>query len=70
MARFDVVHFAVHKMGKFEIVSWKVDEEVADELVVSGMAVLEQMRRQSNRSAPVGNGGIAAMSGVGMSAGC
>lgn len=66
MAKFDAASFAVRKIGKFEIVSWEVDEEVVDEIVVSGLAVVEQVRRQSHGSA---SGGTAAMSG-GVSAGC
>ena len=46
MAKFDAASFAVRKIGKFEIVSWEVDE-VVDEIVVSGLAVVEQVRRQS-----------------------
>ena len=47
MAKFDAASFAVRKIGKFEIVSWEVDEEVVNEIVVSGLAVVEQVRRQS-----------------------
>ena len=46
MAKFDAASFAVRKIGEFEIASWEVDEEVVDEIVVSGLAVVEQVRRQ------------------------
>lgn len=51
VAKFKAASFAVEKRGKFEIVSWDVGEEGVDEIVVSGLAVVEQMRRsRSNGS--------------------
>lgn len=57
MARFEAASFAVSKRGKFEIVSWEVGEEVVDEIVVSGLAVVEQVRRQSGGSATAATSG-------------
>ena len=47
MAKFDAASFAVEKRGKFEIVSWDVGEEAVDEIVVSGLAVVEKRRREA-----------------------
>ena len=51
VAKFEAASFAVEKRGKFEIVSWEVGEEVVDEIVVSGLAVVEQVRRQAAAAA-------------------
>ena len=48
VAKFEATSFAVEKRGKFEIVSWDVGEEGVDEIVVSGLAVVEQMRKSRN----------------------
>ena len=47
VAKFDAASFAVEKRGKFEIVSWDVGEEAVDEIVVSGLAVVEKRRREA-----------------------
>ena len=46
VARFEATSFAVEKRGKFEIGGWGVGEEGVDEIVVSGLVVVEQVRRQ------------------------
>lgn len=51
MAKFDAANFALEKRGKFEIVSWGVGEEGVDEIVVSGLAVVEQMRKSGAAAA-------------------
>ena len=51
VAKFEAASFAVEKRGKFESVSWEVGEEGVDEIVVSGLAVMEQVRRQRGAAA-------------------
>lgn len=68
MAKFEATSFAVEKRGRFEIISWEVGEEVVDEIVVSGLAVVEQGRRKRNSGAGAGVG--AGAGGVAFAAGC
>lgn len=51
VARFEAASFAVEKRGKFEIGGSGVGEEGVDEIVVSGLAVVEQMRRKRGNNA-------------------
>ena len=51
VAKYEAASFAVEKRGKFEIASWDVGEEGVDEIVVSGLAAMEQMRRKRRANA-------------------
>ena len=51
MAKFEAASFALEKRGKFEIVNWGLGQEGVDEIVVSGLAVVEQMRKTQTAAA-------------------
>lgn len=46
IAKFDYSAFAVDKRGKLEIVNWNIQGVGLDEIVVSGVAMMEYVRRQ------------------------
>lgn len=46
LAKFDARSFSFDKRGILEVVSWDIQGEGLDEIVVSGVAMMEFMRRQ------------------------
>ena len=46
IAKFDYSAFAVEKRGKLEIVNWDIQGVGLDEIVVSGVAMMEHIRRR------------------------
>lgn len=58
VARFDNTTWSMKKEGKLEIVDRGMPKGVLDEVVVSGLAMIEhERRRRSNASAGGGGGG-------------
>lgn len=45
LAKFDTRSFSLDKRGTLEIVNWDIQDVGLDEIVVSGMAMMEHMRR-------------------------
>lgn len=45
LAKFDARSFAFNKRGTLEIVNWDIQDVGLDEIVVSGLAMMEHMRR-------------------------
>ena len=57
LARFDRSYFALKKDGKLEIVNSQLPQELVDELVVSGLAMVEVENRRNNSGSAGGGGG-------------
>ena len=49
LAKFEGNRLSMDKRGKLEIVSWDIEDEGLDEIVVSGLAMVEYFRRRRNR---------------------
>lgn len=49
LAKFEGNRMAVEKRGTLDIVSWDIGDEGLDEIVVSGVAMVEHMRRRRRR---------------------
>ena len=49
IAKFDCSAFAVDKRGKLEIVNWDIQGVGLDEIVVSGVAMMEHIRRRRRK---------------------
>ena len=64
VAKFEATVFALEKKRRFEILSWDVGDERVDEIVVSGLAAMEQRSRKKSRGV-VGGGWAGAGPGVG-----
>lgn len=47
LAKFDARTFSFDKRGTLEIVNWDIQDVGLDEIVVSGMAMMEHMRRRN-----------------------
>ena len=61
VARFGNSTWSVSKQGRIEVVNRDFPREVLDELVVSGLAMVElERRRRSNNAAAAGAGGAGA----------
>ena len=46
IAKFESAPFSVDKRGRMEIVNWDIQGEALDEIVTSGVAMMEYMRRR------------------------
>ena len=49
IAKFDNSAFAVDKRGKLEIVNWDIQGVGLDEIVVSGVAMMEYIKRRRGK---------------------
>lgn len=56
VARFDRASLSMTKEGKLEIVDREMPKEVLDEVVVSGLAMIEHERRRRSNAAAGGGG--------------
>lgn len=57
IARFDRSMFTMSKVGKLELPGPEVAGALLDEVVVTGIAVVELARRRRNNSSGAGGGG-------------
>lgn len=55
-ARFDNAAFSMAKQGKLEIAQRDISEAMLDEIVISGLAMIEHERRRRKRSSGGGGG--------------
>ena len=65
LARFDRSYFAMKKDGKLEIVNSQLPQGLVDELVISGLTMVEVENRRNNSS-----GGAGGVGGGGGGGGC
>lgn len=65
LAKFDTSWFSVHGTGKLEIVNQNLPQGLVDELVVTGLAMLENDRRNMAAGLGAGAGAGAAAGAVG-----
>lgn len=56
VAKFDNANWSMTKTGKLEIVDRGIPKEVLDEVVVSGLAMIEHERRRRSNAAAGGGG--------------
>ena len=65
LAKFDTSWFSMHGTGKLELVNQNLPQGLVDELVVTGLAMLENDRRNMGAGLGAGSGAGAAAGAVG-----